>query len=62
VIHSWIPSPLDEVAGVFHIKAYIIDDQLVLSGANLSEEYFQDRQDRYLLFDQGKRMLIEGPV
>lgn len=43
-----LPNPLNEVAGVFHIKAYIIDDTLVLSGANLSEEYFTDRHDRYL--------------
>ena len=27
-----LPSPLDEVAGVFHIKCYIVDDELILSG------------------------------
>ncbi len=43
-----LPNPLNEVAGVFHIKAYVIDDTLILSGANLSEEYFSDRHDRYL--------------
>ena len=43
-----LPNPYNEVAGVFHIKAYIIDDNLILSGANLSEEYFVDRIDRYL--------------
>lgn len=43
-----LPNPYNEVAGVFHIKAYIIDDELILSGANLSEEYFSDRVDRYL--------------
>jgi len=53
-LQSYIPSPLDEVAGVFHIKAYIIDDKLILTGANLSEEYFTDRQDRYLVFTHGK--------
>ena len=25
-----LPSPLDEVAGVFHMKAYIVDDEIVL--------------------------------
>ena len=45
-----LPSPLNEVAGVMHMKAYIIDDEMILTGANLSEEYFSDRLDRYLLF------------
>ena len=43
-----LPNPYNEVAGVFHLKAYIIDNHLILSGANLSEEYFVDRIDRYL--------------
>ncbi len=48
-----LPSPLDEVADVFHMKAYIVDDEMVLSGANLSKEYFDDRLDRYMLFANG---------
>ncbi|EED91064.1 hypothetical protein THAPSDRAFT_262734, partial [Thalassiosira pseudonana CCMP1335] len=51
---SILPSPLDEVAGVFHIKAYIVDNELILSGANLSEEYFTNRLDRYMLFTNGE--------
>lgn len=43
-----LPNPLNEIAGVFHIKVYLIDDDLVLSGANLSHEYFTTRIDRYL--------------
>ena len=54
-----LPSPLDEVAGVFHMKAYIVDDEMVLSGANLSEEYFDDRLDRYLLFTNGGGGLVD---
>lgn len=54
-----LPSPLDEVAGVFHIKAYIVDDELILSGANLSEEYFSDRLDRYMLFKNGGGGLVD---
>ena len=53
-----LPSPLDEVAGVFHIKAYIVDDELILSGANLSEEYFSNRLDRYMLFTNGGGGLV----
>lgn len=44
----WLPNPLNEVAGVFHLKCYVIDQDLLLTGANLSEEYFRDRADRYL--------------
>lgn len=54
-----LPSPLDEVAGVFHIKAYIVDDELILSGANLSEEYFSNRLDRYMLFVNGGGGLVD---
>jgi CDP-diacylglycerol---glycerol-3-phosphate 3-phosphatidyltransferase len=43
-----LPNPLDEIFGVFHIKCYIIDNDIILTGANLSEEYFSDRADRYL--------------
>jgi CDP-diacylglycerol--glycerol-3-phosphate 3-phosphatidyltransferase len=48
LLNRILPNPYNEVAGVFHIKAYIIDDHLFLSGANLSEEYFVDRVDRYI--------------
>jgi CDP-diacylglycerol--glycerol-3-phosphate 3-phosphatidyltransferase len=43
-----LKNPFNEIAGVFHLKCYIIDDELILTGANLSEEYFTDRTDRYL--------------
>jgi CDP-diacylglycerol--glycerol-3-phosphate 3-phosphatidyltransferase len=54
-----LPNPLNEVAGVFHIKLYIVDDSLILSGANLSEEYFVDRHDRYLWICQGGNGLVD---
>ena len=54
-----LPSPLNEVAGVFHMKAYIVDDEMVLSGANLSEEYFNNRLDRYMLFTNGGGGLVD---
>jgi CDP-diacylglycerol--glycerol-3-phosphate 3-phosphatidyltransferase len=56
---NWLPNPLDEICGVFHIKIYIIDDQLLLSGANLSSEYFRDRMDRYLHIIQGGNGLVQ---
>ena len=56
---NWLPNPLDEIAGVFHIKIYIVDDQLLLSGANLSQEYFRDRMDRYLHLVDGANGLVD---
>ena len=38
------------MVGVAHIKAYAFDDNVLLSGANLSNTYFSMRQDRYYLF------------
>ena len=35
--------------GVQHIKTYIFDEDIILSGANLSDWYFVNRQDRYIL-------------
>ena len=54
-----LPNPLNEVGGVFHIKLYIVDDDLIISGANLSEEYFKDRQDRYLWICNGGNGLVD---
>lgn len=31
------------------MKLYVIDDNLIISGANLSDTYFTNRQDRYVL-------------
>ncbi|CAM9767946.1 unnamed protein product [Discosporangium mesarthrocarpum] len=43
-----MPSPLNEVLAVSHLKAFTFDDNSLVSGANLSEAYFVNRQDRYL--------------
>ena len=45
-----LPSRWNEIVGVSHIKVYLFDDTLVLSGANLSYDYFTQRQDRYIQF------------
>ena len=39
-------SPLREIFGVHHIKAHVFDSNIMITGANLSEDYFTDRQDR----------------
>jgi CDP-diacylglycerol--glycerol-3-phosphate 3-phosphatidyltransferase len=45
-----LPARAREIVGVCHLKAFIFDNTLVLSGANLSTSYFTHRQDRYLCF------------
>ncbi|KAJ1430231.1 hypothetical protein B484DRAFT_449002 [Ochromonadaceae sp. CCMP2298] len=44
-----LPGQLKEVLGVYHCKFGVFDESVLLSGANLSEEYFVSRQDRYIL-------------
>jgi CDP-diacylglycerol---glycerol-3-phosphate 3-phosphatidyltransferase len=45
-----VPRRINEGWGLQHMKLYGIDDEIILSGANLSSDYFTDRQDRYHLF------------
>ena len=45
-----IPKRINEGWGLQHMKLYGIDDEVILSGANLSEDYFTNRQDRYHVF------------
>ena len=40
----------NELLHTFHLKAYAFDDTVIMSGANLSNDYFTDRQDRYWVF------------
>ncbi|KAF8517502.1 hypothetical protein BU17DRAFT_76357 [Hysterangium stoloniferum] len=45
-----VPRRFDEGWGTWHPKVYGVDDELILSGANLNKAYFTNRQDRYLHF------------
>jgi len=36
-------SPLREIFGVHHMKAHVFDNSVMITGANLSEDYFTDR-------------------
>ncbi|KAG8532157.1 uncharacterized protein KY384_003797 [Bacidia gigantensis] len=47
---SLIPKRINEGWGLQHMKLYGFDDEVILSGANLSNDYFTNRQDRYHLF------------
>lgn len=41
-----------EISGVLHSKLYVFDDNVILTGANLSSNYFTTRLDRYWVFQQ----------
>ncbi len=42
-----LPKRINEGWGLLHMKLYGIDDEIIMSGANLSSDYFTNRQDRY---------------
>lgn len=44
-----VPDRFNEIFGLQHMKLYIFDDTLIISGANLSNDYFTNRQDRYFV-------------
>ncbi|KAI9700274.1 MAG: CDP-diacylglycerol--glycerol-3-phosphate 3-phosphatidyltransferase [Candelina mexicana] len=45
-----IPKRINEGWGLQHMKLYSVDDEVIISGANLSNDYFTNRQDRYHVF------------
>uniref|UniRef100_A0A1B0BYK2 CDP-diacylglycerol--glycerol-3-phosphate 3-phosphatidyltransferase n=1 Tax=Glossina palpalis gambiensis TaxID=67801 RepID=A0A1B0BYK2_9MUSC len=47
----WIPPRWNELLGLQHMKTYLFDDAVFISGANLSNDYFTNRQDRYILIE-----------
>lgn len=47
--HRW-----NELVGLQHMKLYIFDDTLIITGANLSNDYFTNRQDRYFVIKDKK--------
>lgn len=53
-LRSWqkkvLPTAAKEIIGVHHCKIYIFDNDVIMSGANLSKIYFTNRTDRYIHF------------
>ncbi|PFH48385.1 hypothetical protein AMATHDRAFT_196706 [Amanita thiersii Skay4041] len=43
-----VPPRFNEGWGTWHAKIYGVDDDVVISGANLNKSYFTNRQDRYV--------------
>lgn len=46
-----MPPRWNELIGLQHMKLYLFDDTVVISGANLSNDYFTNRQDRYIVIE-----------
>ncbi|PRW60278.1 CDP-diacylglycerol--glycerol-3-phosphate 3- mitochondrial [Chlorella sorokiniana] len=44
-----LPPRVSEIIGVQHMKCFVFDDTVVLSGANISSTYLSTRQDRYIV-------------
>lgn len=44
-----IKNPYCEAFGTMHLKAYIGDDECIITGANTARDYFCDRYDRYMV-------------
>ncbi|KAF7458385.1 CDP-diacylglycerol--glycerol-3-phosphate 3-phosphatidyltransferase, mitochondrial [Cryptosporidium felis] len=42
-------SVFKELLGVYHIKLYLVDDNLIITGANLNLDYLTSKQDRYIM-------------
>ncbi|XP_073999394.1 phosphatidylglycerophosphate synthase 1 [Rhodnius prolixus] len=51
-----LPARYNELVGLQHMKLYLFDDDVLISGANLSEDYFTKRQDRYMLVKNCKEL------
>ncbi|GAA6047529.1 hypothetical protein JCM3770_005792 [Rhodotorula araucariae] len=47
----WVPKRFNEGWGLQHMKVYGFDDDVIMSGANLSHDYFTNRADRYISFE-----------
>lgn len=44
-----IPPIINELIGVLHMKLYLFDKSIILTGANLEGRYFTNRIDRYIV-------------
>ncbi|KAF4532394.1 hypothetical protein B566_EDAN003846 [Ephemera danica] len=63
-IKKLLPQRWNELVGLQHMKIYLFDDSVIISGANLSNDYFTNRQDRYVLIENCKDLadFLDGLV
>jgi CDP-diacylglycerol--glycerol-3-phosphate 3-phosphatidyltransferase len=53
--YSYLPAEMKEIAAVYHVKFFLFDETVILSGANLAHDYFTTRQDRYWLLGEAEK-------
>jgi len=46
----------NEILSTFHAKIMVFDDDTIITGANLSEAYFEKRQDRYIVIKNSRSL------
>uniref|UniRef100_A0AC34PW29 CDP-diacylglycerol--glycerol-3-phosphate 3-phosphatidyltransferase n=1 Tax=Panagrolaimus sp. JU765 TaxID=591449 RepID=A0AC34PW29_9BILA len=51
MVKNMLPARMNEIIGLQHMKFYAFDDSVIISGANLSDSYFVNRQDRYVMIE-----------
>jgi CDP-diacylglycerol--glycerol-3-phosphate 3-phosphatidyltransferase len=51
-IHNFLPGIVSEISGVLHSKLLVFDSNTIITGANLSHNYFTNRQDRYFIIQE----------
>ncbi|KAI8825642.1 uncharacterized protein EV422DRAFT_563471 [Fimicolochytrium jonesii] len=56
LLQKIVPPRFNEGFGLQHMKIYIFDDDVMLSGANLNTDYFVNRQDRYVIFRDTRQL------
>jgi len=47
----YFPRQILEMLSTFHVKLNVIDDNVIMTGANLGEDYFRKRKDRCISID-----------
>uniref|UniRef100_A0A8D9ACU7 CDP-diacylglycerol--glycerol-3-phosphate 3-phosphatidyltransferase n=1 Tax=Cacopsylla melanoneura TaxID=428564 RepID=A0A8D9ACU7_9HEMI len=55
-LSSLLPHRYNELVGLQHMKFYLIDNSVIITGANLSSDYFTNRQDRYILIEDHRQL------
>ncbi|KAL1451572.1 hypothetical protein WDU94_005933 [Cyamophila willieti] len=55
-LSSLLPHRYNELVGLQHMKFYLIDNSVIITGANLSSDYFTNRQDRYIVIENHRQL------
>ncbi|CDU17228.1 uncharacterized protein PY17X_0710800 [Plasmodium yoelii] len=51
MLYNILPYRVNETIGVMHMKIYIGDDMVIISGANISDSYLTNRKDRHFVIE-----------